>query len=103
MEVWQNIGGGAISGKDISKIDKSVAYLLRYIAKDIVKDGYADRCEIGASYVIGDEEPIAVYLNTFATNKIDEEKILEIIKEKYDLSVKSAKEVCSIFSRSELF
>lgn len=99
MEEWQDIGGGATSGKDMSKIDRSVAYLLRHIAKNIIKENYADKCEIGASYVIGDEKPIAIYLNTFGTNRINEEEILEIIKKDYDLSVKSAKEVCSKISQ----
>ena len=101
MEEWQNIGGGALSGKDLSKIDRSVAYMLRYIAKNIVKDNYVDRCEIGASYVIGDEKPIAVYLNTFGTNKIADEEILKKIKENYDLSVKSAKDLSSINNISQ--
>lgn len=95
MEVWQNIGGGAMSGKDMSKIDRSVAYMLRNIAKNVVKEQYADRCEIGLSYVIGDSNPISIYLNTFGTNKIEEEEILKIIKENYDLSVNAAKEIQS--------
>lgn len=103
MVEWLNTGGGAISGKDISKIDKSVAYMLRYIAKKVVEENYADRCEIGLSYVIGDEEPISIYLNTFDTNKIDEEEILNIVKEKFDLSVRSAKDVSSIYTWNELF
>jgi len=77
-------GGGAFSGKDMSKVDRSGAYMLRNIAKDIVKKGLADRCEIGASYVIGDEKPISIYLNTYGTNKIEEEIILEEVKKKLD-------------------
>ena len=84
-------GGGAFSGKDFSKVDRSGAYMLREIAKDIVQKGLADRCEIGASYAIGDENPISVYLNTYGTNKIEEEKILEIIRNEYDLSVSNLK------------
>lgn len=84
-------GGGAFSGKDLSKVDRSGAYMLRHIAKDIVSKGLADRCEIGASYVIGDEKPIAIYLETFGTNKIPEETLLEKIKIDYDLSVQNAK------------
>jgi len=61
------------------------------VAKDIVRLGLADRCEIGASYVIGDENPIAIYLDTFGTNKVSEESILEKIKNDYDLSVVAAK------------
>ena len=84
-------GGGAFSGKDFSKVDRSGAYMLREVAKDIVQKGLADRCEIGASYAIGDENPISVYLNTYGTNKIEEEKILEIIRNEYDLSVSNLK------------
>jgi len=84
-------GGGAFSGKDLSKVDRSGAYMLRAVAKDIVRLGLADRCEIGASYVIGDENPIAIYLDTFGTNKVSEESILEKIKNDYDLSVVAAK------------
>lgn len=84
-----------MSGKDMSKIDRSVAYMLRNIAKNVVKEQYADRCEIGLSYVIGDSNPISIYLNTFGTNKIEEEEILKIIKENYDLSVNAAKEIQS--------
>ena len=87
-------GGGAFSGKDLSKIDRSGAYMLRKVAKDIVQKGLADRCEIGASYAIGDEKPISIYLNTYGTNKIKEEEILEVIKTEYDLSVGNLKQVC---------
>ena len=87
-------GGGAFSGKDLSKIDRSGAYMLRKVAKDIVQKGLADRCEIGASYAIGDEKPISIYLNTYGTNKIKEEEILEVIKIEYDLSVDNLKQVC---------
>ena len=87
-------GGGAFSGKDLSKIDRSGAYMLRKVAKDIVQKGLADRCEIGASYAIGDEKPISIYLNTYGTNKINEEEILEVIKTEYDLSVGNLKQVC---------
>ncbi len=87
-------GGGAFSGKDLSKIDRSGAYMLRKVAKDIVQKGLADRCEIGASYAIGDENPISIYLNTYGTNKIKEEEILEVIKTEYDLSVSNLKQVC---------
>ena len=69
-------GGGAFSGKDLSKVDRSGAYMLRKVAKDIVQKGLADKCEIGTSYAIGDENPIAIYLNTYGTNKIKEEEIL---------------------------
>lgn len=84
-------GGGAFSGKDLSKVDRSGAYMLRKVAKDIVQKGLADKCEIGASYAIGDENPIAIYLNTYGTNKIKEEEILELIKKEYDLSVSNLK------------
>jgi len=86
-------GGGAFSGKDLSKIDRSGANMLRQIAREIVKKSFADKCEIGASYIIGDELPISIYLNTYNTNKIEEEEILEYIKNNYDLSIESARRI----------
>jgi methionine adenosyltransferase len=79
-------GGGAFSGKDATKVDRSAAYIARHIAKNIVANGYADKCEIQLSYAIGIEEPLSIYVNTFGTNKIEEEKIINKIKEKFDLT-----------------
>ena len=67
-------GGGAFSGKDASKVDRSASYMLRHIAKNIVANGYAKKCELQVSYAIGMEKPISIWVNTFGTNKIPEEK-----------------------------
>ncbi len=79
-------GGGAFSGKDASKVDRSASYMLRHIAKNIVANGYAKKCEIQISYAIGMEQPLSVYVDTFGTGTIPEEKIVELIKEKFDLT-----------------
>jgi len=78
-------GGGAFSGKDPTKVDKSASYMARYIAKNIVAAGLADRCEIQLSYVIGGVEPLSVMIDTFKTNKVPVEKILEIVKKHFNL------------------
>ena len=78
-------GGGAFSGKDASKVDRSATYMLRHIAKNVVANGYAKKCEIQVSYAIGKEEPLSIYINTFGTNTIPEEDIIKKIKEKFDL------------------
>ena len=79
-------GGGAFSGKDSSKVDRSAAYMLRHIAKSIVASGLAKRCELQVAYAIGMSEPLSVFVNTFATNTIPEEEIIEKVKEKFDLT-----------------
>lgn len=79
-------GGGAFSGKDPSKIDRSGAYMLRYIAKNIVAKKIAKKCELQIGYSIGIEKPISMYVNTFGTSKMNEEKILNYIIKNYDLS-----------------
>ena len=79
-------GGGAFSGKDASKVDRSVAYMLRHIAKAIVANEYAKKCEIQLSYAIGMNKPLSIFINTFGTNKIPEEEIIEKIKKKFDLT-----------------
>ena len=78
-------GGGAFSGKDPSKVDRSAAYAGRYVAKNIVAAGLADRCEIQVSYAIGVAEPTSVSLNTFGTGKISDEKIIELVNRHFDL------------------
>ena len=78
-------GGGAFSGKDPSKVDRSAAYAGRYVAKNIVAAGLADRCEIQVSYAIGVAEPTSISVNTFGTSKIDENKISDLIREHFDL------------------
>ncbi|WP_196138738.1 methionine adenosyltransferase [Aliikangiella sp. G2MR2-5] len=79
-------GGGAFSGKDPSKVDRSAAYAGRYVAKNIVAAGLADRCEIQVSYAIGVAEPTSISLNTFGTAKIEEAKLAELVKRHFDLT-----------------
>lgn len=79
-------GGGAFSGKDPSKVDRSAAYMARYIAKNIVAAGLAKRCEIQLSYAIGVAEPLAINVETYGTNIIAEEKIIQLIKEVFGLT-----------------
>lgn len=78
-------GGGAFSGKDPTKVDRSAAYAARYVAKNIVAAGLADKCEIELAYAIGVARPVSVLVDTFGTAKIDEEKILKLIDENFDL------------------
>ena len=78
-------GGGAFSGKDPTKVDRSAAYAVRYVAKNIVAAGLADRCEIQLSYAIGIAKPISVFVDTYGTGKIADDKIVEIINEHFDL------------------
>ena len=78
-------GGGAFSGKDPSKVDRSAAYAGRYVAKNIVAAGLADKCEIQISYAIGVADPTSISVNTFGTAKIDELEISDLIKENFDL------------------
>lgn len=79
-------GGGAFSGKDPSKVDRSAAYMLRYIAKNIIANGYARKCEIQISYAIGMKEPLSIYINTFNTGTVPDNEIVELIKKKFDLT-----------------
>ena len=79
-------GGGAFSGKDASKVDRSAAYMLRHIAKNIVANGYAKKCEIQVSYAIGMKEPLSIYVNTFGTGTKTDEELANLIKEKFDLT-----------------
>ena len=79
-------GGGAFSGKDPTKVDRSASYMARYIAKNVVANHLADRCEIQISYAIGVAKPISVYVDTFGTNKIAEEKIQEVVLKNFDMT-----------------
>jgi len=81
-------GGGAFSGKDPSKVDRSAAYAARYVAKNIVAAGIAERCEIQLSYAIGVAEPTSISVETFGTNKVSNEKIVELIREHFELRPK---------------
>ena len=78
-------GGGAFSGKDPSKVDRSAAYAGRYVAKNIVAAGLADRCEIQVSYAIGVAEPTSISVQTFGTGKLDDDRIVELVREHFDL------------------
>jgi len=79
-------GGGAFSGKDPSKVDRSAAYMARYIAKNIVAAGIADECEVQLSYAIGFPEPTSVYVDTFGSAKIDDDKIARLVREHFPLT-----------------
>lgn len=78
-------GGGAFSGKDCTKVDRSAAYAARYVAKNIVAAGLADRCEIQLSYAIGVAEPTSINVDTFGTGKISDEKLVELVRRHFDL------------------
>ena len=77
-------GGGAFSGKDPSKVDRSAAYMGRYMAKNVVAAGIADRCEVQLAYAIGVAQPVSINVDTFGTNKIEEEKISKILRDHFD-------------------
>ncbi len=78
-------GGGAFSGKDPSKVDRSAAYAARYVAKNIVAAGLADRCEIRVSYAIGVAEPTSIMVETFGTEKVSAEQLILLVREFFDL------------------
>ncbi|PKM21229.1 MAG: methionine adenosyltransferase [Gammaproteobacteria bacterium HGW-Gammaproteobacteria-15] len=78
-------GGGAFSGKDPSKVDRSAAYAARYVAKNIVAAGLADRCELQVSYAIGVAEPTSISLETFGTSKLSEDQLIKLVREHFDL------------------
>jgi S-adenosylmethionine synthetase len=82
---WARHGGGAFSGKDPSKVDRSAAYAARYVAKNIVAAGLADRCEIQVSYAIGVAEPTSISVTTFGTGKISDDKIEKLVRKHFDL------------------
>lgn len=81
-------GGGAFSGKDPSKVDRSAAYAGRYVAKNIVAAGLAERCELQVSYAIGVAEPTSIAVNTFGTGRVSDERIVELVREHFDLRPK---------------
>jgi S-adenosylmethionine synthetase len=78
-------GGGAFSGKDPTKVDRSAAYAARYVAKNVVAAGLADRCEVQVAYAIGVASPVSVLVETFGTNKVDEPRIAELVRTHFDL------------------
>ena len=77
-------GGGAFSGKDPSKVDRSAAYMGRYVAKNVVAAGLAGRCEVQFAYAIGFPDPVSISINTFGTNTVDEDKIEHAVREVFD-------------------
>jgi S-adenosylmethionine synthetase len=81
-------GGGAFSGKDPTKVDRSACYMARYIAKNVVAAGLADRCEVQLAYAIGVAEPVSVLVDTFGTAKVDEAKIAELVRKNFALTPK---------------
>jgi len=85
---WARHGGGAFSGKDPSKVDRSAAYMCRYVAKNVVAAGLADRCEVQVSYAIGVAEPISVRIDTFGSGKVPEAKIAKIVRKVFNLKPK---------------
>jgi len=89
-------GGGAFSGKDPSKVDRSAAYAARYVAKNVVAAGLADRCEIQVAYAIGIAEPVSIHVNTFGTSNIAEERIEQLIGEHFDLRPKGIVEMLDL-------
>ena len=89
-------GGGAFSGKDPSKVDRSAAYAARYLAKNIVAADLADQCTIQLSYAIGVSKPISVYVNTNGTNKVDEKKIESSVQDMFDLSPRGIREMLNL-------
>jgi S-adenosylmethionine synthetase len=78
-------GGGAFSGKDPSKVDRSAAYAARYVAKNIVAAGLADKAELQVSYAIGVAEPTSISIETFGTSKLSEDKLIELVRRHFDL------------------
>ena len=89
-------GGGAFSGKDPSKVDRSAAYAGRYVAKNVVAAGLADRCEIQVSYAIGVAEPTSISINTFGTGTIEDSRIVELVREHFDLRPKGLIEMLDL-------
>ena len=81
---WAPHGGGAFSGKDPTKVDRSGAYMARYVAKNVVASGVADKCQIQVAYAIGVAEPVSIMVDTFGTGSVSDERITEIIREIFD-------------------
>ncbi len=90
-------GGGAFSGKDPSKVDRSAAYMGRYVAKNVVAAGLADRCEIQFAYAIGYPEPVSVHIDTFGTGKADDDKIADAVRQVFSFKrrTSSSSSTCS--------
>ena len=95
-------GGGAFSGKDPSKVDRSAAYISRYVAKNIVASGIAEKCEIQLSYAIGIAKPTSISINTFGTGKKDDIEISNIINDVFDLTPYGIIETLDLLNRKYL-
>ena len=78
-------GGGAFSGKDPSKVDRSAAYMGRYVAKNLVAAGVCDRCEVQVAYAIGVAQPVSINVNSFGTGKVSDERLAELVREVFDM------------------
>jgi S-adenosylmethionine synthetase len=89
-------GGGAFSGKDPSKVDRSAAYMMRYVAKNVVASGIASQCEIQVAYAIGVAKPVSLVVNTFGTGKVGDDKIEKIIMENFDLTPRGIRETLNL-------
>ena len=89
-------GGGAFSGKDPSKVDRSAAYAMRYVAKNLVAAGLADRCEVQVAYAIGVAQPVSVMVDTFGTGRIDDDRIAELVNRHFDLRPKAIVEMLDL-------
>ncbi len=83
---WGRHGGGAFSGKDPTKVDRSAAYIARHVAKNIVAAGLADRCEVQLAYAIGVSEPVSVHINTFGSGKIDDQRLCDVVRDFFPLT-----------------
>jgi S-adenosylmethionine synthetase len=89
-------GGGAFSGKDPSKVDRSAAYAARYVAKNIVAAGLADRCEVQVSYAIGVAEPTSIMVDTFGTGKVTRERLTQLVRKHFDLTPYGLREMLDL-------
>ncbi|MFM7799139.1 MAG: methionine adenosyltransferase domain-containing protein, partial [Planctomycetota bacterium] len=89
-------GGGAFSGKDPSKVDRSAAYAARYVAKNIVAAGLADRCEVQVSYAIGVAQPTSIMVETFGTGKVSREKLTALVRRHFDLTPYGLREMLDL-------
>jgi len=83
---WGRHGGGAFSGKDPTKVDRSAAYMARHVAKNIVAAELADRCEVQLAYAIGITDPVSIYVDTQGTGKVDDQQICDVVKELFPLA-----------------
>ncbi|HEY7964516.1 MAG TPA: methionine adenosyltransferase domain-containing protein, partial [Steroidobacteraceae bacterium] len=89
-------GGGAFSGKDPSKVDRSAAYAARYVAKNIVAAGLAERCEVQVSYAIGVAEPTSIMVETFGTSRLSRERLTQIVRKHFDLTPYGLREMLDL-------